>query len=160
MTLGKHGALAVRWSAAMLAAGLLAGCGTGETGLQRDAAKQLQARVLEVTQASSQNDPATALRALESLEAELESAQSKGGISDERRRSITTIAAAVRADLTDAIAKTEQAKARAEEEARQAAEQAAQQTPPAQEAPAPSTVQPSGENAGKKDNQGKGKGSG
>ena len=57
MTLGKHGALTARWAAAMLAAGLLAGCGTGETGLQRDAAKQLQARVLEVTQASSQNDP-------------------------------------------------------------------------------------------------------
>ncbi|MCY1675533.1 hypothetical protein OVA06_12590 [Pseudarthrobacter sp. SL88] len=160
MTLGQHGALTVRWSATLLAAGLLAGCGTGETGLQRDAARQLQARVLEVTQATSQNDPATALRALEGLEAELEDAQSRGGISDERRRSITTIAAAVRADLTDAMAKTEQAKARAEEEARQAAEQAAAQTPPAQEAPAPSTVQPSGEDKGKKDNQGKGKDSG
>lgn len=160
MTLGQHRALTVRWSATLLAAGLLAGCGTGETGLQRDAARQLQARVLEVTQATSQNDPATALRALEGLESELEDAQSRGGISDERRRSITTIAAAVRADLTDAMAKTEQAKARAEEEARQAAEQAAAQTPPAQEAPAPSTVQPSGEDKGKKDNQGKGKGSG
>ncbi|KQQ82714.1 FIMAH domain-containing protein [Arthrobacter sp. Leaf137] len=160
MTLGQHGALTVRWSATLLAAGLLAGCGTGETGLQRDAARQLQARVLEVTQATSQNNPATALRALEGLEAELEDAQSRGGISDERRRSITTIAAAVRADLTDAMAKTEQAKARAEEEARQAAEQAAAQTPPAQEAPAPSTVQPSGEDKGKKDNQGKGKDSG
>lgn len=160
MTLGQHGALTVRWSATLLAAGLLAGCGTGETGLQRDAARQLQARVLEVTQATSQNDPATALRALEGLESELEDAQSRGGISDERRRSITTIAAAVRADLTDAMAKTEQAKARAEEEARQAAEQAAAQTPPAQDAPAPSTVQPSGEDKGKKDNQGKGKDSG
>lgn len=158
MSLGKHGALTGRWTAAMLAAGLLAGCGTGETGLQRDAATQLQARVLEVAQASSQNDPATALRALEGLETELENAQSKGGISDERRRSITTIAAAVRADLTEAIAKTEQAKA--EEEARQAAEQAAPQSPPAQEAPAPTTVQPSGEDKGKKDNEGKGKGSG
>src|SRR5690349_11746968 len=146
----------------MLAAGLLAGCGTGETGLQRDAATQLQARVLEVTQASSQNDPATALRALEGLETELENAQSKGGISEERRRSITTIAAAVRADLTDAIANAnaEQAKARAAEEARQAAEQAAPQSPPAQEAPAPTTLQPSGEGAGKKENPGKGKGSG
>jgi len=160
VTLGQHGALTVRWSATLLAAGLLAGCGTGETGLQRDAARQLQARVLEVTQATSQNDPATALRALEGLESELEDAQSRGGISDERRRSITTIAAAVRADLTDAMAKTEQAKARAEEEARQAAEQAAAQTPPAQDAPAPSTVQPSGEDKGKKDNQGKGKDSG
>ncbi len=160
MTPGKHGALTVRWSAAMLAAGLLAGCGTGETGLQRDAAKQLQARVLEVTQASSQDDPANALRALEGLESELENAQSTGGISDERRRSITTIAAAVRADLTDAIARTEQAKARAAEEARQAAEQAASQTPPAQEGPTPSTVQPSGEDKDEKDNQGKGKGSG
>jgi outer membrane lipoprotein-sorting protein len=54
-------------SAALLAAGLLSGCATADAGLQREAARQLQARVLEVTQASSQNDPAAALQGLEGL---------------------------------------------------------------------------------------------
>lgn len=92
------------WSATLLAAGLLSGCGTNDSGLQRDAARQLQARVLEVTQASSQNDPGGALKALEGLEAELQAAQAKGQISEDRRRNITTIATAVRADLDDAVA--------------------------------------------------------
>ena len=161
---GRAGQLAAGWSAALIAALLLGGCAAAETGLQRDAARQLQARVLEVTQASSQNDPTAALKALEGLEAELANAQAKGDISDERRRSITTIATAVRADLTEAIAKAEQARARAEEAARQAAEQAASPAPsPAQDTPAaatpgpPAGTQPSGQNGDKKGNQGKGK---
>jgi hypothetical protein len=96
--------LVLGWSATLLAAGLLSGCGTNDSGLQRDAARQLQARVLEVTQASSQNDPGGALKALEGLEAELQAAQAKGQISEDRRRNITTIATAVRADLDDAVA--------------------------------------------------------
>jgi hypothetical protein len=96
--------LVLGWMATLLAAGLLSGCGTNDSGLQRDAARQLQARVLEVTQASSQNDPGGALKALEGLEAELQAAQAKGQISEDRRRSITTIATAVRADLDDAVA--------------------------------------------------------
>jgi hypothetical protein len=101
---GGAGRLVLGWSATLLAAGLLSGCGTNDSGLQRDAARQLQARVLEVTQASSQNDPGGALKALEGLEAELQAAQAKGQISEDRRRSITTIATAVRADLDDAVA--------------------------------------------------------
>lgn len=119
-------------AAAALTAGSIAGCGAGQTGLQRDTARQLQARVLEVTQASSQNDPNGALKALEGLEAELAGAQDRGDISEERRRTITTIATAVRADLEDAIAAAEQA---AKEKA--AAEQAA--TSPTPAVPAPST---------------------
>lgn len=150
-------------SAALVAALLLSGCGTTESGLQREAARQLQARVLEVTQASSQNDPAAALQALEGLEAELEAAQSEGRVSEERRRSITTIATAVRADLKEAIAAAEKASAdKAAEEERIAAESAAAETPPPAvgvPAPAPAAPAPeSGNNDEKKDNEDKGKG--
>jgi hypothetical protein len=149
-------------SAAVLAAALLGGCATTEAGLEREAARQLQARVLEVTQASSENDPAAALRALEGLEAELEAAQSEGQISEERRRSITTIATAVRADLNEAIAAAQKAAAdKAAEEARIAAEQAAAATPPpAAEvpAPAPGPAPEAEKDDDKKDNEGKGKG--
>jgi hypothetical protein len=154
----------------LLVAGFLSGCGTADSGLQREAARQLQARVLEVTQASSQNDPAAAMTALEGLEAELEEAQANGQVSEERRRSITTIASAVRADLEEAIAAqkaaadaaaAEQAAAakaaqdnaeaeRAAEEARIAAEQAAAQPAPA---PAPAPVPEPDKDEDKKDEE-------
>lgn len=157
MRFSRGNRLALGWSAALVAAGLLTGCAAAETGLQRDTARQLQARVLEVTQASSQSDPAAALTALDGLEAELEAAQARGGISEERRRSITTIATAVRADLEDAIAAAEKAAAE-----KAAAEQAATQTPPpaAQEpAPAPAPEpqqQEAGKDDDKRDDKGKG----
>jgi len=157
--------LVLGWSATLLAAGLLSGCGTNDSGLQRDAARQLQARVLEVTQASSQNDPAGALKALEGLEAELQAAQAKGQISDDRRRSITTIATAVRADLDDAVAAAQAAadKAAADKAvADQAAAAAAAAAAPV-ETPAPSP-EPEPEPAPEPDRDddkkgGKGKGS-
>lgn len=92
------------WIGAVLAATLLTGCAQAETGLERDTARQLQARVLEITQASSQNKPETALKALDGLEAELREAKDSGRITEERHRSITTITTAVRADLERAIA--------------------------------------------------------
>ena len=137
--------------AAVLAAGLLGGCAAQDKGLERDAARQLQARVLEVTEASSQNNPAAALKALEGLEAELQATQERGDISAERRRSITTIATAVRADLEDAVAAAQAAAAAAAAKAAEekaaadhaaAAAQAAQAPPPAPEAPAPAAPQP------------------
>lgn len=150
------------FSAVLLAAGLLSGCGAADTGLQRAAARQLQARVLEVTQASSQNNPAAALKALKGLEAELEAAQAGGRISEERRRNITTIATAVRADLNDAIAAAGKAAAdKAAEEERIARETQAAETPsPAVENPAPAPAPVPEASTGKKDNEGKGKGSG
>ena len=150
------------FSAVLLAAGLLSGCGTADTGLHREAARQLQARVLEVTQASSQNNPAAALKALEGLESELEGAQAEGRISEERRRNITTIATAVRADLNEAIAAAEKASAdKAANEERTAKESAAAQaSAPAAETPAPAPAPaPEGSNS-KRDNEGKGKGNG
>jgi len=152
-------------AAAALAAALLSACAAPGAGLQREAATQLQARVLEVTQASSQNDPAAALKALEGLEADLSAAQAKGQVSEERRRSITTVATAVRADLNGAIS-AQAAAAKAAEDARIAASQAAQASSPApgpasQPAPAQAPAQGSssgnGTDAGK-NNSDKGKG--
>ncbi|MDQ0676198.1 hypothetical protein QFZ36_003759 [Pseudarthrobacter siccitolerans] len=154
---------AMVWTAAALAAGLLAGCGTNDAGLQPSAARQLQARVLEVSEASSRNDPAAALKALENLDADLAAAQSKGQVSEERRQTITTIAAAVRADLNEAAA----AAAKAAEDARiaeqaaaaaQASQKAAQNaayTPAPAQAPAPPAT---GNGDDKKGNEDKGKG--
>lgn len=92
------------WIGAVLAVTLLTGCAQAETGLERDTARQLQARVLEITQASSQNKPETALKALDGLEAELREARDSGRITEERHRGITAITTAVRADLERAIA--------------------------------------------------------
>jgi hypothetical protein len=154
---GLRQSRAVAWTAAVLAAGLLAGCGTNDAGLQPSAARQLQARVLEVSEASSRNDPAAALKALENLEADLAAAQSKGQVSGERRQTITTIAAAVRADLNEAAAAAAKAAedARIAEEAAAAqASQEAAQTPAPAPAPAPATS--NGDT--KKGNEDKGKG--
>jgi len=157
------GRLLLACAATLLAATFLNACAAPGSGLQREAATQLQARVLEVTQASSQNDPAAALKALEGLEADLSAAQAKGQVSEERRRSITTVATAVRADLTEAVA-AQAAAAKAAEDARVAAAQAAQDPSPApasQAAPAPAPAQGSaaGNGAdGGKNNGDKGKG--
>jgi hypothetical protein len=152
----------------VLAAGLLSGCGPRDASLQPGAARQLQARVLEVSEASSRNDPAAALQALQNLEADLAAAQSKGQVSEERQQTITTIAAAVRADLNEAVAAASKAaeEARTAEEAAAAAQasQAVIQTPaPAPEpSPEPAPVNGNGDGDGdgdgKKGNEDKGKG--
>ena len=158
------GRLMLAGSAALLAAGLLNACAAPGNGLQREAATQLQARVLEVTQASSQDNPESALQALEGLEADLTAAQAKGQVSEERRRSITTVATAVRADLNDAIAAQKAAAAKAAEDARIAAGQAAQSPSPTPESPAsqpaPAPAPPNQGNSGNanKNNGDKGKG--
>ncbi|GGH90248.1 hypothetical protein ACFFGR_12755 [Arthrobacter liuii] len=158
LRLAAPGRVLLACSAALLAGTLLNACAAPGNGLQREAATHLQARLLEVTQASSQNDPASALKALEGLEADLSAAQAKGQVSEERRRSITTVATAVRADLNEAVA-AQQAAAKA------AADQAAQSAPPtanapaSQPAPAPAPDQGTGSsgNANKNSDKGKGK---
>ena len=99
----------------------LAGCGPADTGLQRGAAGQLQQRVLSVTQAAAANDPAAALQALDSLEGDVASATSNGQVSEDRRRTIMTSIAAVRADLAAAVQAAEAAAAAAAQEAEAAA---------------------------------------
>ena len=146
-------------SAALVAAGLLSACAASGNGLQREAATQLQARVLEVTQASSQDNPESALQALAGLEADLAAAQAKGQVSEERRRSITTVATAVRADLNDAVAAQKAAAAKAAEDARNAAGQGTQAPSPAPEAPvsqpAPAPAAGQGNTSGNGGNAGK-----
>jgi hypothetical protein len=168
LPLAIPGRVVLACSAALLSAGFLSACTAQGNGLQREAAAQLQARVLEVTQASSQNDPASALKALEGLEADLSALQAKGQVSGDRRRSITTVATAVRADLNEVLAAQQQAAAKAAEEARIAAGQAAQSPSPTAEAPAPQPAPApapaqnnaggTGADAGKNGNGDKGKG--
>jgi hypothetical protein len=168
LPLAIPGRVVLACSAALLAAGFLSACASTGNGLQREAAAQLEARVLEVTQASAQNDPTSALKALEGLEADLSALQAKGQVSGDRRRSITTVATAVRADLNEVLAAQQQAAAKAAEEARIAAGQAAQSPSPTAEAPAPQPAPApapaqnnaggTGADAGKNNNGDKGKG--
>ncbi|MDQ0665300.1 hypothetical protein QFZ35_003798 [Arthrobacter ulcerisalmonis] len=170
MTLGQAipGRLFLTCSAAILTASFLGACASPGNALHREAATQLQARVLEVTQASSQNDPASGLKALEGLEADLSAAQAKGQVSEERTRSITTVATAVRTDLKEAVAAQQAAAAKAAEDARTAAGQAAPspsptaEAPASQAAPAPAPAQGNaagnGADAGKNNSGDKGKG--
>lgn len=153
--------LALAGTAALLATSLLGACASPGTGLRREDAVQLQARVLEVTQAASQNDPSSALNALERLDSDLSTAQAKGQVSEERRRSIAAVAGAVRADLNEAIA-AQQAAAKAAEDAKSAADQAAQSaspTPPAAQ-PAPAAGTSGGNDPGPAKNNGGDKGKG
>lgn len=144
-------------TAALLLAGPLAACGPTDTGLKIDAARQLQERVMGVSQAAAVNDPAAGLAALDALEADLAAAVGNGQVSDERRRSIMTAAAAVRADLAAAKAVADAAAAKAAQEAAAAQQQAeaeAAASEAAKVAPAPVAPAP----ADGKGNDGKGKG--
>ncbi|MET3163791.1 UNVERIFIED_ORG: peptidoglycan hydrolase CwlO-like protein [Arthrobacter sp. UYEF10] len=143
---------------AVLLAVSLAACGPAETGLERDSARQLQERVLRVSQAAAANDLSGGLAALESLEADLASAVGSGRVTEERRRSITTAAAAVRADLTAAKAEADAAATKAAADAAAAqtkaeADAAAAEAEAAKVATAPAS--PSSDEG--KGNKGKGK---
>jgi hypothetical protein len=147
-------------AAALLLAGALAACGPADSGLKQDTAAQLQQRVLKVSQAAAGNDPTGALDELTALEADLAAATGDGSVSDDRRRSIVTAVAAVRADLNDVLAAEAAAARTAEEaaaaqrqaEADAAAANAANNAAPAPVAPAPAPAQNNG-----KPGKGKGK---
>jgi septal ring factor EnvC (AmiA/AmiB activator) len=156
----------VRASAALVLAVSLTGCGPTDTGLQRAAAGQLQQRVLSVTQAAAVNDHAAALQALDGLEADLASAASNGQVSEERRRTIMTTIAAVRADLTAAAEAADAAAAKAAQEAAAAAAAAEAEKAKAEEsseaaqddAPVPAPAQGPAQEQGKgSDGKAKGK---
>lgn len=141
---------------AVLLAVSLAACGPAETGLQRDSARQLQERVLRVSQAAAANDLSGGLAALESLEADLASAVGSGKVTEERRRSITTAAAAVRADLTAAKSEADAAAAKAAEDAA-ATQKQAEADAAAAEAAKVATAPASSSSDEGKGNKGKGK---
>lgn len=126
-------------AAGFLLAVSLAACGPAGTGLQPDAARQLQERVLGVSQAAAGNDLAAALGSLDSLESDVAAAVGEGNVSAERGRSIMTAAAAVRADLTAAKAIADAAAAKAAEDvaAQKQAQADATKATPAPVAPAP-----------------------
>lgn len=147
----------------------LAACGPADTGLPPDTARQLQERVLGVSQSVVANDHPGALRILESLEADLTTAVGTGQISEERRRSILTSITAVRAELTAAVdaaaaaaaakaaeeaAAAEAEKTRAEAEAEAASSAARIYPAPVVAAPLPEPPPAADQ---KKGNEGKGK---
>lgn len=142
-------------AAALLLAASLAGCGPAETGLQQDAARQLQERVMGVSQAAAANDHAAALSTLEALEADLAAAATNGQVSEDRRRSITAAVGAVRTDLASAVAAAEAAAAKAAAEAAAAekakadADAAAKAAQEADVAPAPAETPKGGAGKGK-----------
>lgn len=146
---------ALPFAAALMLAATMAGCAAPDAGLQRETARQLQERVLSVGQAAAGKDNAAALQALERLESDLSAASASGRVSEDRRRTIMTAVAAVRADLTAAEAQARAAAADAAAQAKadaDAAEKAARETSvPVVPAPAPAE-----DNA--KGNAGKGKG--
>jgi hypothetical protein len=108
-----------------------------------------------VSQAAAGNDPAGGLAALDALEEDLAAAVGNGKVSDERRRSIMTAAAAVRADLTAAKAVADAAAAKAAQEAAAAQEQAEAEAAASEAGKAnPAPAAP----ADGKGNEGKGKG--
>jgi hypothetical protein len=149
----------VQVATALVLAASLASCAPVETGLQRDTARQLQERVLGVSQAAAANDHAAALAALDGLETELAAAAEKGKVSDERRRTVMTVITALRADLNAAItaaakaaaeatAAAEKAKADADAAAAAAAQESTAPVAPAP-APAPADNSKAGEGKGK-----------
>lgn len=144
-------------AAIVLGAVLLAGCSAPAPDLDREAAAQLQSKVLAVTQAAAANDPAASLTLLDELARELDEAASGGAVSFKRHQSVRSAIDAVRAEL----ASQQAAKAAADQEAAaQAAAKAAADAvaaPPvaAAPAPAPAVIAPAPENPGK---GGKGKG--
>lgn len=168
--LARVTARCVSVATAFVLVGTLAACGPADSGLKKDTARQFQERVLAVTQAAAGNDPAAALSALDGLEADVAAAADRGDVSEDRRRSITTATAAVRADLTQALAAAvaaaatakakaaEEAAAQKQAEADAAAEAAASN--PAPVAPAPVPAPAPAEEGGENDNKGKGKGKG
>jgi Meckel syndrome type 1 protein len=138
-------------AAAVLAAAL-AGCSAPTAELGQDAAKQLQSRVLAVTEAAAANDAAGSLKLLDELVIELDEAATRGEVSFKRHQSIRASAEAVRADLTaqQAAAAAEAARVAAEKEA--AAQAAAKAAADAAAAPRPVVIAP----APVQENQGKG----
>lgn len=90
----------VPFIAALTLSALLSGCGPAETDLQQAIARQLQSRVMRVSEAAAAGDRDAALKALDVLAVDLETSAGKGEVSADRKRRISTVIAAVRADLT------------------------------------------------------------
>ncbi|MCB5293403.1 hypothetical protein [Arthrobacter sp. SO3] len=167
----RPGIRGIGLAAALVLAASLTGCGPADTGLPREASRQLQELVLGVSQAAAANDHSAALGTLETLEADLTTAAASGQVSEERRRRIMTSIAAVRADLMAAIdaaaagakaaeeaaaaaAAADAEKAKADADTEGVARSAQEYTAPVVAVPLPAPHQAPGQ---KKGNEGKGK---
>lgn len=91
--------------------------------LDRNAARQLQSKVLAVTGAAAANDPAASLKHLDAFVLELDEAAARGEVSFRRHQSISKSVDAVRADLK--ARQAEAARVAAEQKAKAAADKAA-----------------------------------
>ena len=120
-------------------AGALAACGSPAPELDRNAATQLQAQVLSVSQAAAAHDPAGSLKLLDGLLTRLDAAAANGEVSFKRHQSIKAAIDAVRADLAAQQAAAAAARAAAEHAAAEkaaAAKAAAEKAAAAQKAQA------------------------
>ncbi|HEX9229863.1 MAG TPA: mucin-associated surface protein [Arthrobacter sp.] len=130
--------------------------------LDRNAARQLQSKVLAVTGAAAANDPAASLKLLDAFVLELDEAAARGEVSFRRHQSISKSVDAVRADLkarqaeAARVAAEQKAKAAADNAAadKAAAEAAAAQAAAAAAAPPPA-VAPAPADRGKSKGKGK-----
>ncbi|KQN84985.1 hypothetical protein [Arthrobacter sp. Leaf69] len=100
----------------------LGGCAAAPD-LDRNAARQLQSKVLALTGAAAANDPAASLKHLDAFVLELDEAAARGDVSFKRHQSISKSVDAVRADLK--ARQAEAARVAAEQKAKAAADKAA-----------------------------------
>lgn len=140
--------VAAGMAAACLTLAALSGCAAAPGDLDPQTGRELQARVLAVSTAAANADPAVGLRTLDELVDHLTRAAADGEVSFKRHQSIMKAVGAVRADLQAAMAAKAAASKAAADKAAAAAEKVAAaeaaETAPAQDTavrPAP-VIQP------------------
>lgn len=157
-------------AAACLTVAAFSGCAAAPGDLDPQTGRELQARVLAVSTAAANADPAAGLRTLDELVDHLTRAAADGEVSFKRHQSIMKAVGAVRADLRAAIAAKAAASKAAAEKAAAAAEKVAAAEAEAEAAaaaaqeaavrPAPATLAPPPLPSPAPDNENGGKGPG
>ena len=155
-------------AAACLTVAAFSGCAAAPGDLDPQTGRELQARVLAVSTAAANADPAAGLRTLDELVDHLTRAAADGEVSFKRHQSIMKAVGAVRADLRAAMAASAAASKAAAEKAAAAAEKVAAAEAEAAAAaaqetavrPAPATLAPPPLPPPAPDNENGGKGPG
>lgn len=169
--LGRRGMrlrVAAGLAAACLTVTAFSGCAAAPGDLDPQTGRELQARVLAVSTAAANADPAAGLRTLDELVDHLTRAAADGEVSFKRHQSIMKAVGAVRADLRAAMAAKAAASKAAAEKAAAAAEKVAAAEAEAAAAaaqetavrPAPATLAPPPLPPPAPDNENGGKGPG
>lgn len=171
-SLGRRGMrlrVAAGLAAACLTVAAFSGCAAAPGDLDPQTGRELQARVLAVSTAAANADPAAGLRTLDELVDHLTRAAADGEVSFKRHQSIMKAVGAVRADLRAAMAAKAAASKAAAEKAAAAAEKVAAAEAEAAAAaaaqetavrPAPATLAPPPLPSPAPDNENGGKGPG